>query len=710
MAERRNGSSRLSRLAFLLLLLPLTALACATLGRSAAPAAPLEKVAVATATPLSTGGQARVESEDVPLPETIPATPTVPTPSAGERAESDSPAADILETPTALADVTASLAEVLASAEPPERDDIELARLYEGWEGVLEAASLVEQPLPLGAIEEMNILNVDRNEPGVVEFELLGVSEHAYFWFETAPGSVRPSEAELTWAKEAFDQIYEQSVATFGPENNPGVDGDPRLHVVNASPPTLCDFALYGDVCGTIGLFVGADALPSDVDPASNGREMFVMNDSYFGSPTYLAVLAHEFRHLIEENHDRGDADWEVEGSAELAEELAGFPGSGVSRANLFLRNPDQQLNRWTDGDVIPHYGQAYLLNRYIYDRFGADFYRQFAASPKTGLRALDEVAEGNGLTITGEEIWLDWLVASAIHSGEQTPPEYLFRVPELATASMMKVDGLPASFAQHVNQFGADYFHLTGDGDVTLEFSGRETVSLIDTIPATGEYMWLANRANYGHMYLSRSVDLSDVPAATLSYNVYHDIEDGYDFAYVFVSVDEGQSWQPLTSEGMQGELPEDDPSASALAPRFYTGRSNAWRAESIDLTPYAGQHIQIRFAYVTDPIHTLGGIAIDDIAIPEIGFYDGAETPLEGWTAGGFERVTANIPQPWRLQLVTFEDGVPRVESILDEAAHSLSHRISLDESDGEAILIVAATAPMTLQPARYNLTFNR
>ena len=61
------------------------------------------------------------------------------------------------------------------------------------------------------------------------------------------------------------------------------------------------------------------------------------------------------------------------------------------------------------------------------------------------------------------------------------------------------------------------------------------------------------------------------------------------------------------------------------------------------------------IRFAYVTDPILTKGGIGIDNIAIPEIGLYDDVESSLEGWTAEGFERVTATIPQQWHLILIT-------------------------------------------------------
>jgi hypothetical protein len=151
-----------------------------------------------------------------------------------------------------------------------------------------------------------------------------------------------------------------------------------------------------------------------------------------------------------------------------------------------------------------------------------------------------------------------------------------------------------------------------------------------------------------------------------------------------------------------MQGLSPDDDPADSALVDRFYTGRSNGWQRESIDLTPYAGKEIQIRFAYLTDLIC----IALDDIEIPEIGFFDDAETPVDGWVAEGFERVTGEIPQQWHIQLITFPNGVPTVQFLPLSEDQTLELPLSLAESGGEAILIVAASAPMTLETAGYEL----
>jgi hypothetical protein len=344
------------------------------------------------------------------------------------------------------------------------------------------------------------------------------------------------------------------------------------------------------------------------------------------------------------------------------------------------------------------------LLNRYIYDRLGQELYGQFAASQEDGLQAIDAIAQVNNLDLSGEALWLDWLVALALHDHPQSPEKYQFGVRGLDTVAMTDVDRFQIFVEETVQQNAVDYYHLDGDDEITIEFSGSALVPLLDTVPASGQWMWVANRANQSHASLTRPVDLIGVDEATLNYQVYYDIENSYDFAYLFISVDDGLTWQPLVAENMSD--PELDTSGAALADHFYTGRKQEWVAEQVDLTPYAGQEILIRFAYVTDPILTMGGVAIDNIAIPEIGFYDDVETTSAGWTGLGFERVTATIPQQWHLQLITFPSGIPQVESLPLSSEQTVSQLVDLAASNGEAILIVAASAPMTLEPAHYHL----
>lgn len=700
----------------LILTLSLLALACnAVTGRftntPAPPPVSPTPVSVVTSTPAVVAGEPSPTLTLV-APQTSTTTPgsdpATPVPGGPASTWPEPVALPVPFADTAVSQAQQATFAALSQARQPERDNIELAQLYQGFSGEIPVPPLAGAALTVGTTQQLNVLNNDDNTMSAIEVELLVVSDHAYFWFDTGPGSFRPSESDLNEAATAFDDIYENVISFFGSEDNPGVDGDPRVHIVNASPLALCNVTVEtAGSCGLAGYFSSFDLLPEVVDAESNGREMFVMNVSNFGSGFYLNVLAHEFRHMIEENYDSGDTDWETEGSAVLAEDLLGFRDSAYSRADLFLSNPDQQLNSWTDGFSLPYYGQGYLMSRYIFDRLGPELYQQFATNPETGLDAVDAIAADNGLALTGEQLWLDWLIALAIHNRNNIPDIYNIQAEGIGTAATELITTFPASFQETVHQNAADYYHLSGSGDVTINFTGSALVPVLDTAAASGESMWYANRANYSHSRLTRAFDLTDVSAATLQYSVYHDIEYGYDYAYLFVSTNDGLSWEPLTAGNMQGLSETDNPSGLALADRFYTGRSEGWQQETVDLSPYAGQNIQIRFAYLTDPILTFGGLAVDNIAIPEIGFYDDAETLADGWVAEGFDRVTAAIPQEWHLQLITQANGTYTVESLPLVEGQTINHTVSLDNSNGEAILIVAASAPMTLELAHYQLS---
>jgi hypothetical protein len=382
-----------------------------------------------------------------------------------------------------------------------------------------------------------------------------------------------------------------------------------------------------------------------------------------------------------------------------------GFPGNAIVRANLFLEEPDQQLNRWTDGNTVPHYGQGYLLNRYLYTQLGPDLYREFATSPEPGFAALDALATAHNLPFTGQSLWLDWLAALAIHEQPGAAPKY-----DLGTAvDTVTMTSWPTSTTSRdliVSQYAADYYELEADEPLQITFTGSNHVQLLNVLPHSGERMWLSNRANFSQASLTRTFDLTAVTEATLHYAVYHEIEAGYDFAYVSVSTDEGRSWQELTAPAMQGAEAADDPSDSALTEHFYTDNSNDWQMETADLTPYAGQMIQLRFEYVTDPILTVGGLAVDDISIPEIGFYDDAEGEAE-WQSVGFVRATGYVPQQWHVQLITFGQGEPVVQTLPLNEDNTLSVDVPTSDRGERPILIIAATAPLTLLPAHYQLT---
>ncbi|MEI2608222.1 MAG: hypothetical protein V9G20_06275 [Candidatus Promineifilaceae bacterium] len=598
----------------------------------------------------------------------------------------------------------------LHQAIPPKRDDIALAISYNNIPVPSPAPDTPNNiTLTPGTERTFNVLNIDTNTISQINTVLLAVGEHAYFWFDTGPGSFQPDESDLALVAAEFDLIYDDVTFYFGPEGQPGIDGDLRVHVINASPLVLCAVTLEtASNCGLSGYFSAADGLPAAINGNSNERDMFVMNVDNFGPGYYLSVLGHEFRHMIEDHYDVGDWDWEVEGSATLAMDLLGIEQGAAQRANWFLSEPDQQLNSWPrESATTPGYGQGFLMNRYLFDRLGVDAYRQFATSPLPGFFAVDAVAEANGLSLTGESLWLDWLVALAIHRDPEAPDLYHFGTAGLDTVAMTRLNNAPREINATVHQYASDYYDLNGNGATTIQFAGDTLVPLFEITPASGEWMWLANRGNYSDMRLTRTVDLTAVDHATLFYETYYDIEPGYDFAYVAASADGGQTWTGLVATQMQDAAA--DPSNSAYTARFYTGESDNWVQEQIDLSPYAGQIIQLRFQYITDPILTHPGIAFDNIAIPEIGFFDDAETVADGWLAEGFHRVTAYMPQTWHVQLITFAEETVSVQPLTLATDQTGTITLNLDNSRGRVIIIVAASAPATLELGHYRLIVN-
>jgi hypothetical protein len=658
-----------------------------------------------------------VVEKDGPGPTALPATATAASVSPTSTSEplhsstqvqpSPSPSPTELPAPavTTMSPASAVAAE-LAGSIPPERDDLRLAVAFRGLsDTALADPPVLNEPLSVGAQQIFTIPNVVDNTVSDIEAELFAVSENAYFWFDKGPGSVSPDQNDLDHVAQTFDEIYVSTVDHFGSERNPGIDGDPRLHIVHASPIALCGVTEEtADQCYLAGLVNSTDLLPDEIDPRSNEREMFVMNARRFGTDYYLGVLAHEFRHMIEDNYDKSDRDWEVEGSATLASQLAGLPSGGIDRGNMFLEQPDQQLNSWPEEGTAPYYGQGYIFNRYIYDQLGEDLYRDFATSPLPGFKAIDAVAEANGLDFDSQSLWLDYLVALAIHDDPQASTQFQFESTGLNTAASTSISHLPAFYQEQVSQYAADYYELP-EGVSSITFSGAADVSLLGVEPVSGDRYWFAQRANYSNPRLTYSFDLRELDQATLNYDVYVDIEQGYDFAYASVSLDDGRIWIPLEGDQMQGLEPADNPAGSALADRFYTGRSRQWVSESIDISSYAGEEILLRFEYVTDPILTYGGLALDDITIPELDFFDGAEEDTEQRIAEGFTRATASISQMWHLQHITYSEDGPQVQNLPVDSSGELLLTFE-SRTQRPSILIVAATAPTTLEKAAYEL----
>ncbi len=147
--------------------------------------------------------------------------------------------------------------------------------------------------------------------------------------------------------------------------------------------------------------------------------------------------------------------------------------------------------------------------------------------------------------------------------------------------------------------------------------------------------------------MTLTREFDLTNVSGPiNLSYSMWYDVETDYDYVFLEASTDGGKTWQIITTPSGT----DKDPSGNSYG-WGYNGQTNGWVDETVDLSKYAGQKVQIRFEYVTDAALNGEGFMLDDVKVDAINYQSDFETDDGGWAGAGFARVENVLPQTYRL-----------------------------------------------------------
>lgn len=516
------------------------------------------------------------------------------------------------------------------------------------------------------------------------------------------------NQAALERAARTFEtEIYPRTREIFGSEIQPGVDADNRITILNAVERSR----------QVLGYYSSSDSLPRQVNRYSNEREMFFMNIELmpFESDTYLDVLAHEFQHMIHQNEQPGSALWLNEGMSQLSEDLNGFQSEGF--IPLYLRNTDIQLTGWgfAPGQSGGHYGAAHLFMRYIYAQYAG----------KEQLRPLIQADAGNNLEAFVElaaqmrpdivhfrQIVADWAVANLIDNPRVGDGRYTYDTgAELSNLLPRKVRPTPIGnrYRDDIVQFGIDYLALPSNTR-TVTFRGDQTVRIAGQMPR-GRYAWWSNRSDDSIATLTQAFDLRNVSSATLIFDTWFEIEDDYDYAFVTVSTDNGQTWETLPGKWTTDYDPQGVNYGHGLT--GVSGRPDAdledglrgmWVTEQMDLTPFAGQEILLRFWSVNDQGVHAPGMLIDNIAIPEIGFRDDVESGTGDWDAVGFVRIDGDLPQLWELRLVrTASDGRITVEALVPDATGAATATLNPNE---RGVLIVIAATPHSSERSQYEV----
>ncbi|MEX2599184.1 MAG: hypothetical protein WD533_05955, partial [Dehalococcoidia bacterium] len=432
------------------------------------------------------------------------------------------------------------------------------------------------------------------------------------------------------------------------------------------------------------------------VSPHSNERVGVFMAPS-IGSDQYLGTLAHEFQHVIQWLADPTEDTWMNEGLAEFAPRSMGLPSLPF---DSYLGNPGVSLRDWPEevGASLPNYAGGSLFIEYLAHRTGVENAHHLVSQPLDGIAGIDAYLDEIEAGMKFRELFADWLVANLVGA---SAGEYAYPEPPGAVNGGRTIRN-PVSETGQVPQTGGWYARLDpGDSPLTVEFDGRSATALLPVVPYSGEHCWWSNRGDSINSTLTRSFDLTGVSEATLNFWAWHHIEDGWDHGYVSVSTDNGSTWTALEGQ----HTATNDPMRVTYGPS-YTGRTDRWVPEEIDLSPYAGNEILLRFEYVTDEAVNTIGWCVDDIEIPEIGFVDDAESRNHDWDADGFERITSRgVEQRFIVQLVEGTGNDAQVTRVELDRRNRAVFTVSTPQT-----LVITALAPKTSQPGVFSYDVTR
>ncbi|MEM9303263.1 MAG: S8 family serine peptidase, partial [Pseudomonadota bacterium] len=212
-------------------------------------------------------------------------------------------------------------------------------------------------------------------------------------------------------------------------------------------------------------------------------------------------------------------------------------------------------------------------------------------------------------------------------------------------------------------------------DPDELTVVSFGEPWQLTTQAASTGSFSY--HNAEDGGIYppdtcariVTPPMDLQDAPV--LSYDARFELEADWDGVIVEISNDGGQTWQALPpDQGYPGDLRETEINGSPInacgypaSTRAFNGIQETFRNYSSDLAGFAGQTVQIRWSFTSDPGLEFEGFYLDNIRVSnaskpgECTLIEGAgldvngpwfnsDQPGHGWLVEQLEPVAEGAP----------------------------------------------------------------
>ncbi|HEU4481118.1 MAG TPA: choice-of-anchor J domain-containing protein, partial [Actinomycetota bacterium] len=421
----------------------------------------------------------------------------------------------------------------------------------------------------------------------------------------------------------------------------------------------------------------------------------------------YEGTFAHEYQHLLEYYEDIDETIWVDEGLADWAQTLTGYvdPSAPMTDINWDSHiqcmlgwieqdtefnpipregGPENSLTWWEDqteneSEILCDYGAAYTMMEFLQGRYGNDFMKRLHRSNKNGLKSLNALlAQFHPGGISAQQVIHEWAAMLALDGilddgatltgGDPSA----FVAPTLdATINWANDDaystrGAPPNGSDYVRAQRNNGDPMTASEIDSISFDGsneldpKEVEWTVDTDPPahTGNAALYSGSGPFFDRSIATPVTVpQDDP--TLSFETYYEIEPLWDFGFVQISNDGGETWTSLSNASTTGDHdPAAEPDIVEQMPGF-TGNSGggaqpAWVTETFDLSAYAGQDVHIAFRYMTDQLENPAGWWVDDVTV-------GGTVVSDGTSLAGWETETQVNPEDvfgFNVQIVAYND----------------------------------------------------
>jgi hypothetical protein len=422
----------------------------------------------------------------------------------------------------------------------------------------------------------------------------------------------------------------------------------------------------------------------------------------------YEGVFAHEYQHLLESYEDPFEGNWINEGISDWAQTLTGYVDAAAPVTEIGFDNhvqcflgwagiltpanpnprpggPENSLNLWGDqtdyeAEILCDYGATYSMMLTLADRYGPDFMGDFHRDDLQGFESLQSLLDTYDPGMTVAKTVNDWAAVVALDGilddgarftgyGDHRRSDY--RVGTLDATINWATDQTYSSPGAPPN--GSDFVRLR-DGETWIRARNLDSLKFKgDTLLPSLPVEWTVDAAPPGDpddaaLYSGKGDNLDraivrevTVPEGdpTLTFEGAWDTEIDYDYAYVQVSTDGGQSYESI----------ECTDTAPAPLGSGFNGDSAGFQTETCDLSAYAGDTIVLSFRYVSDSSVQEDGFWVDDVTV-------GGDLVSDGSSLDGWQSLT-------EYRQVDVEDFTVQIVSYT--ADHSVAQLANVQLSDG-------------------------